>query len=98
MCVVYRMSALSYMIMSRLITIPHISLVNIVAQQDLVREFLQEDANADTISREMFEILDNADYRAQIQAGLERVRSNLGSGNGAENMAQLVLSLLPESG
>ena len=98
MCVVYRMSALSYMIMSRLITIPHISLVNIVAQQDLVREFLQEDANADTISREMFEILDNADYRAQIQTGLERVRSNLGSGNGAENMAQLVLSLLPESG
>ena len=98
MCVVYRMSALSYMIMSRLITIPHISLVNIVAQQDLVREFLQQDANAETISGEMFEILDNADYRAQIQTGLERVRSNLGSGNGAENMAQLVLSLLPESG
>jgi hypothetical protein len=29
-----------------------------------------------------------------VKTGLDRVRENLGTGNGAHNMAQLVLSLL----
>jgi lipid-A-disaccharide synthase len=97
MCIVYRMSALSYQILRRLVTIPHIGLVNIVAQKAVVRELLQADANADAISQELFKILDNQDYRAQIQAGLRQVRANLGSGNGARNMADLVLSMLSRS-
>ena len=94
MCILYRMSALSYFIMSRLITIPHIGLANIVAGRGVVRELLQDDANPDAIAGEIFKILDNDSYRREIVAGLEKVRQNLGSGNGARNMAELVLSLL----
>lgn len=94
MCIVYRMSGLSYQIMKRLITIPHIGLANIVAGRAVVREFLQADANAEAVSAELFELLDNPDYRARVRAGLERVRENLGTGGGARNMAQLILTLL----
>jgi lipid-A-disaccharide synthase len=96
MCIVYKMSGLSYSIMKRLITIPHIGLANIVADGPVVREFLQQQANPATISAELFELLDNADYRAEVQSGLERVRANLGAGDGARNMAQLVLSLIEQ--
>lgn len=98
MCIVYRMSALSYLIMSRLITIPYIGLVNIVAQRTVVREFLQHDANGESIAAELFEILENREYRAKIQAGLHQVRENLGCGKGAQNMAELVLSLVSKPG
>jgi lipid-A-disaccharide synthase len=94
MCILYKISWLSYSIMSRLVTIPYIGLANIVADKAVVREFLQQDANADTVSRELFELLDNQAYREQVKNGLKRVRENLGAGNGACNMAQLILSLL----
>ena len=96
MCIVYKMSGMSYSIMKRLITIPHIGLVNIVADGAVVREFLQQQANPETVSAELFELLENSEYRTQIKSGLERVRQNLGTGDGARNMAQLVLSLIEQ--
>ena len=96
MCVVYKTSALSYMILSRLITIPHISLVNIVSRQAVVKELLQADANPDFVAAELFHMLDDQDYRQQLRAGYDKVRANLGAGNGARNMAELVLTLLAQ--
>ena len=94
MCILNRISALSYFVMSRLLTIPHIGLANIVAGEAVVRELLQDQAQPQAIAGELFRILDEPDYRRQIETGLARVRENLGSGNGARNVAGLVLSLL----
>jgi lipid-A-disaccharide synthase len=94
MCILYKISWFSYSIMSRLLTIPYIGLANIVAGKAVVREFLQHDASPDTVSRELFELMENQEYRQQVKTGLKQVRENLGAGNGAHNMAQLVLSLL----
>ena len=94
MCIVYKVSPLSYLIMRRLVTIPHIGLVNIVARQAVVQEYLQADANPENLSGELFRMLDDPQYRVDLSAGLDIVRKNLGAGNGAQNMADLVLSLL----
>jgi len=96
MCIVYKTSALSYMILSRLITIPHIGLVNIVAREAVVKELLQSDANPDFVATELFHMLNDPDYRQRLRAGYDKVSANLGAGNGARNMAELVLSLLPD--
>jgi lipid-A-disaccharide synthase len=93
MCILYKVSPISYQIMSRLVTIPHIGLVNIVARDAVVKEFLQADANPKKVSQELFDLLEDREYRARINLGLERVRKNLGSGNGARNMAELVLAM-----
>jgi lipid-A-disaccharide synthase len=94
MCIIYKMSLLTYAIVSRLITIPHVGLVNIVAGKSVVREFLQNDATADNIRQEMFKIIDHQDYRDQIRKDLITVRKNLGEGDGSLKMARLVLSFL----
>lgn len=94
MCIIYKMSPLSYAIMSRLITIPHVGLVNIVAGKSVVREFLQNDATVDNISREMLKITEDRDYHEQIKNDLLIVRENLGEGDGSGKMAKLVLSFL----
>jgi len=93
MCILYKVSPISYQIMSRLVTIPHIGLVNIVAREAVVKEFLQADASPQKVSQELFDLLENREYRARIDLGLDRVRKNLGSGNGARNMAELVLAM-----
>ena len=94
MCILCKISWLSYLIMRRLVTIPHIGLANIVADEAVVREFFQGDVNPETLSGELFELIDNRQYREQVKSGLARVRDNLGAGDGARKMAQLVLSLL----
>jgi len=94
MCIIYRMSWLSYQIMSRLVKIPHIGLANIVANKLVVREFVQDQASVENISAELFKILDDDDYRGKIKQGLGEVKANLGDGDGAGNMARLVLSFL----
>jgi len=94
MCILYKISWLSYLIMRRLVTIPHIGLANIVADKAVVREFLQGEVNPETLSAELFELIENQQYRGDVKAGLARVRENLGVGDGARKMAQLVLSLL----
>ena len=94
MCIVYKMSGISYAVISRLITIPHIGLVNIVAEKSVVQEFLQNDASVDNVSREMIKIIDDRDYRKRITSDLLTVRENLGEGGGSARMARLVLSFL----
>ena len=93
MCILYKISWLSYLVLRRLVRIPHIGLANIVADRPVAREFFQRDVNPQTLSGELFELIENQQYRKQVKAGLTRVRENLGAGDGARRMAQLVLSL-----
>jgi lipid-A-disaccharide synthase len=94
MCIVYKVSPLSYLIMKRLVSIPHIGLVNIVARQALVQELLQDEANPENLSSELFRMLEDQHYRERLSAGFDEVRKNLGPGNGPQHMAELVSSLL----
>jgi lipid-A-disaccharide synthase len=96
MCIVYKMSPLSYQVLRHLVTIPHIGLVNIVAGKSVVREFLQAEATAENISDEMFRLIENPDYRQRIKDDLFLVREILGSGDGSGKMAKLVLSFLEQ--
>ena len=94
MCIVYKMSPLSYQILRHLIKIPHVGLVNIVAAKSVVREFLQSEASAENVSAEMFRIINDQTYREGIKSDLLIVRENLGEGDGSGKMARLVLSML----
>lgn len=93
LCIVYRMSWLSWQIMSRLVTIEHIGLANIVGARGAVKELLQADATPRNIADEVERLLQNGDYRERVIDGLKRVRINLGEGDGAGRMARLVLHM-----
>ncbi len=94
MCLVYKISWLSYQIMSRLLTIPHIGLANIVANKLIVKELLQSDATPQTIANELFQLLEDDSYRSKVVSDLSKVRKNLGAGGGAKKMATLALSFI----
>lgn len=97
MCIIYKTSWLSYHILKRLILIDHLGLANIITQKEIVKELIQDDANPEKISQELFELLDNPQYREQVKQNLKQVRTRLGMGGGSRRMAQLALSLLPDA-
>jgi len=90
LCIIYKMSWLSHQIMTRLITIDHIGLANIVASEEVVVELLQDEANAEAITQEMFRLLDDSDYRQQVITNLKKVKQHLGKGEGSRHMAELI--------
>jgi len=93
LCIVYRMSWLSWQIMRRLITIDHIGLANIVGAGGAVRELLQDQATPANIADEIERLLEDQSYREGVIEGLRKVRRNLGEGDGAGRMARLVLRM-----
>lgn len=90
MVVIYRMAPLSYTILSRLIKTQWISLVNIVAEREVVPELLQEQASAATISRALRPLLGATEERRLMLDGLAQVRETLGEGHSAARLADLV--------
>ncbi len=93
-CIIYKISLISYLILKPLVKIKHIGLVNIVAEKEIVKEFLQFDAKPQSIASEINLILDNKNYRQNMIDELHAVRNKLGKTGGTENMAELILEML----
>ncbi len=94
MAVAYRVSPLSYAILSRLVRIPHVALVNIVAGREIVREFIQNDARPSALVDEMLALIENPNYRDDIIAGLAGLKEKLGPAQGSRKIAELALEML----
>lgn len=86
----YRVSALTYAVASRLLRVPYISLPNILLQTAIIPEFIQ-DLNPDAILREALKIYTNP--QAQQQA-LQALRSLLEPSSSTQTAAALILELL----
>jgi lipid-A-disaccharide synthase len=96
MAIVYRVQPITYFIMRRMMIINDIGLVNIVAGRRVVQEFLQGDAKPKLIADELQQLLQDADYAAQIRAELAQLREKMGEGGGAENVAALMAEMLAD--
>ena len=93
LCVIYRTSALTYAIGKRLVKLPHISLVNLVAASGLVREFVQEFAS-DDLAAELADLArEDSRRRAEVECGLRRLKEGL-SGHPARGAASIIVAEL----
>jgi lipid-A-disaccharide synthase len=92
--VMYRASGLSVAIARRVVKIPFISLVNIVAGKEVIREFIQEQASPEALSAEIMQILDNPDYNQKICNGLTTVQTMLGTGGCSKRVAQIIVEMV----
>ncbi len=95
MVVVYRMAALSYAILSRLLRSRWISLVNIIADREVVPELLQQAVEPEQLSQQLRPLLQpHSEVRIRQLQGLAEVRQRLGEGRAAERLATLVAEMV----
>jgi len=93
-CITYRIAPLSYAILKHMVKINNIGLVNIVAEKEIVKEFIQNQAQPQFIADEIHKILSDETYRNNMTNELDKVRNKLGKTGGANNMAELALEML----
>ncbi len=92
MVIVYRTSPLTYEIGRPLVTIPHIGLVNILAEKELVPEILQERATAKNIAQEALSILGDTSRQREMKQHFQELRNSLGSSGASRRAAEYILA------
>jgi lipid-A-disaccharide synthase len=92
MIIVYRTSPLTYQLAKRLVTIPYIGLVNILAGQVVVPEFLQDRMTSDNITDEALKILGDPEQQRVMQKAFQDIRISLGGAGASMRAAELILA------
>jgi lipid-A-disaccharide synthase len=98
MVVGYRVSPLTYAIARRLVSVDHIALVNLVAGERLVPEFIQGEVEAGRIAATVLPLLEEGPERSRQLEGLRRVVDRLGSPGAAARVADECVRLLEDRG
>ena len=92
--VAYRTNALTYAAARRLVKIPHIGLVNVVAGREVAPEFVQSALEPNTVADALEPLLDReSTQRARMVTELARVRDSLGTPGAARRVATIAMEL-----
>lgn len=88
--VVYKTSFLSYIIAKKLIKVPYISLVNLIANEEVVKELIQDDFNSESVALELNSLIGNIQKKAQVLDGYDLVKEKVGESLASANTAKLI--------
>ncbi|MFL5561302.1 MAG: lipid-A-disaccharide synthase [Gemmatimonadaceae bacterium] len=92
--VAYRTNRLTYAIARRVVKIPHIGLVNVVAGREVAREFVQDALNPRDVADELERLMTPSSVRrAEVVRGLEEVLGRLGTPGAAARVARMALGI-----
>ena len=96
MVVAYRLHPLTFALFQRVRRVRWISLVNLVAEREVVPELLQDAVTAERLVAEVAPLLSSDSEPAQRQReGLLEVRERLGAAGASDRVAELAAELLP---
>lgn len=86
--VCYRTSPISYYIARAVVSIRFISLVNLIADAEVVKEFIQQNYTLEIIDEELNRILRDETYREKIMLNYARVRELLSGESASVNTSR----------
>jgi lipid-A-disaccharide synthase len=97
--VAYRTGRISFALAKRLVKVPHIGLVNVVAGREVAREFIQDDVVPEKMADALAQLLDKKSrQRLEVLSGLTEVRAKLGSPGAADRVARIASDLVGARG
>jgi lipid-A-disaccharide synthase len=97
MVVVYRVSALTWLVGKLLVNVPYYSMVNILAKKELVPELMQHDFNAANVAARVEYLLDHPEVREEMIRGFQALKPRLGRGGAIERAADAMVGVLQAS-
>ena len=92
--IVYKTNLFNYLLYRPQIKIPYIGMVNIVAEKEIVPEFVQFGAQPKKIAKSIIELLQNPLSANRMSQNLKEVKDSLGQPGAAGRAAKLILDFL----
>ena len=90
----YQLWPLSYAIGKKLVQVEHIGLVNIVAEQRVVPEFIQNDAKPETLAAAVLQFFQDKNYALEVASKLKLVKTRLGQPGCSDRVAKILYGML----
>ena len=97
MVIVYRVNRLTAWLAKRLLRVPHIGLINIVAERQVVPELLQEAVSPRTMAATALNVLRDSVKARQIRGELTALRATMGEGGSSRRAAASVGAVLRQA-
>jgi lipid-A-disaccharide synthase len=93
--VAYRTGRISFALAKRLVKVPQIGLVNVVAGREVAREFIQDDVVPEKMADALVDLFGKeTPQRLEVLRGLAEVRAKLGSPGAADRVARIASDLV----
>ncbi len=93
--VVYRVSRLTYAVAKRVVKVPHVAMVNLIAGREVVPELIQSDFTAQHVVSHLQNLLHNVAACTQMQADLAQVSASLHADKSPiEQVASITVELM----
>jgi lipid-A-disaccharide synthase len=96
--VVYKAGWLEYSIAKLVVKVPFISLVNLIANREVVKELIQAEANPTAIQQELTHITEETEQRKEMLNGYNKIYRTLDTGSASVNTANLMFNYLNGAG
>ncbi len=93
MVVIYKLFPLTYWIGKLIVKVKHISLVNILAGKQVVRELLQSEASPDNIISEIRKIMQDTEYTEDMLQNCALVKEMFAGRHASEQVAEMVAEM-----
>jgi lipid-A-disaccharide synthase len=94
----YKTSALTYAIGKRIVTVPYLSMPNLLANAPVMPEFIQDAATPEALAGALGPFFAHSVARARAIESLAQVRERLGPPGASHRAAEAILGLLPPCG
>ena len=91
---IYKVAGLTYLAGRMLIQVKHLGMPNVLANREIVPEFIQGKAQPAAIASEVLSLLRDRGRRDRMTADFDEVIANLGPGDADETAARAILDLL----
>ncbi|MEJ2724580.1 MAG: lipid-A-disaccharide synthase [Deltaproteobacteria bacterium] len=94
MVIAYRVSPISYWIGRRVVKVPYIGLVNLVAGESIAPELIQRDVTPERLAREALALLQAGQDRENMIKKMGALRQGMGRGRSSERTAKIALDMI----
>jgi len=94
MLILYKTSWPTYLVSRLAIRIPFIGLVNVIAGEKVIPEFIQHRATPAAIAQAALELWNSADQRDAMKSAFRKIRESLGAPGASRRAAQSILAEL----
>lgn len=89
-CLVYKVAWLTAIAARFLMSVRYLGIVNVIADREIVRELLQEDATQGSIAAELERLLSRPEEREQLRRDLAGTVAKLGQGGAYRRAAEVI--------
>lgn len=91
MIIVYKTSFLTYLIATFVVQCRFIGLVNLLASDEICKEFIQAECRSKYIIKETIQLLENPTYRTQMIRKIREIKKSMGEEDASANAAISIL-------